>query len=66
MDAMTEEEIELFWRLVNSTTRTNSYDEELMNIILEEAQTYFDDGKPVVDTAKDIEKRVNIYLSEQH
>lgn len=65
MGAMTDEEIELFWKLINSTTRTNTYDEELMNIVLEEAQAYFDDGKPVVDTTKDIEKRVNIYLSEQ-
>lgn len=65
LGAMTEEEIEGFWRLVDSTTRTNSYEEELMNIILEEARAYFEGNKSAVDTAKTIEQRVNLSLSEQ-
>ncbi|MCM1160979.1 MAG: extracellular solute-binding protein [Roseburia sp.] len=65
MGAMTDEEIKAFWRLVDSTARINTYDEELINIIMEEARTYFDGNKSVEDTVKAIEKRVNIYLSEQ-
>lgn len=65
LGAMTEEERELFWELVNSTTKTNTYEEEIMSIILEEARAYFEAHRTAKDTAQAIEERVTLYLSEQ-
>ncbi len=65
LGAMTEEEREIFWELVNSTTKTNTYEEELMNIVLEEAGAYFQAHRTAKDTAQIIEKRITLYLSEQ-
>lgn len=59
------EQIGLFWELLLSIDREWYLDHSLMEIIIEEANAYFYDDKPVEEVAKIIQDRVQTMLSEQ-
>ncbi len=63
--AMTEYEYNVLMDLINSTTSVSRYDENIVNIISEEVQAYFQGQKTVEDTAKMVQSRVKIYVNEQ-
>ena len=63
--AITQEEADQIKALINSVERTASYDENLLNIISEEAAYFFSGEKTVDETADIIQSRMNIYINEQ-
>ena len=63
--AITQDEADQITALVNSVTRTMSYDQNLLNIISEEAAFYFSGEKTVDQTADIIQSRMTIYINEQ-
>ena len=58
------EEKDDFDKMVNSIKKSSSYDTVMMQIILEEAQTYFNGKKSVDEIAKLIQSRCETYMSE--
>ena len=58
------EEKDDFDKMVNSLKKSSSYDTVMMQIILEEAQTYFNGKKSVDEIAKLIQSRCETYMSE--
>ena len=63
--AVTEEQKDIFMELLHSTTKVNSYDENIMNIITEETGAYFAGQKTVDEVVKVIQNRANLYIAEQ-
>lgn len=63
--AVTEEQKNIFMDLLHSTTKVNSYDENIMSIITEETGAYFAGQKTVDEVAKVIQNRANLYIAEQ-
>lgn len=61
---LTQEERDYAVSFVESITEHLSYNEEILNIISEEAAAYFSDQKTVDDVASIIQNRVNIYVNE--
>ncbi len=62
--ALSETEAEQLSRLVKTATTTYSPDNDIYNIIEEEAGAYYEDQKSVEEVASIIQSRVSIYLSE--
>ena len=60
-----QEDIDLIHDLIDRTDKALTIDEDSMNIIMEEAQTYFDGQKSVKKVANIIQKRVTTYVNEQ-
>ena len=60
-----QEDIDLIHDLIDRTDKALTIDEDSMNIIMEEAQTYFDGQKSVKKVADIIQKRVTTYVNEQ-
>ena len=58
------EEIEEFRNLIDSTISYDSYDEQILNIIMEEAAPFFQGQKSVDEVAGIIQSKVSIYISE--
>lgn len=63
--AMTEYEYEAIMDLINSTTSMYRYDDKIIQVLNEETQAYFQGQKSVEDTAKMIQSKVKLYVSEQ-
>ena len=63
--SLTEEQKNIFMDLLHSTTKVNSYDENIMNIITEETGGYFAGQKTVDEVVKVIQNRANLYIAEQ-
>ena len=63
--AVTEEQKNAFMELLHSTTKVNSYDENIMTIITEETGSYFAGQKTVDEVAKVIQNRASLYIAEQ-
>ena len=63
--ALTQEEADMIMELINSTERTADYDDNIMQIIIDEAAGFFAGQKSARDTAAVIQSRVNIYVNEQ-
>lgn len=61
---MTEEEIQEFEEFLFSLNQSAVYNEELMNIINEEAAAYYAGQKSAEEVAKVIQSRVRIYVNE--
>ncbi|MBQ6876530.1 MAG: extracellular solute-binding protein [Lachnospiraceae bacterium] len=61
----TEEKISTWMDYLKSITRADTVDDEVYNVIVEEAGAYFAGQKSVQDVAKTIQGRVWIYLAEQ-
>lgn len=63
--ALTQEDVDQIFEIINGTTRLYTYDEEIMNIVTEEVAAYFAGDKDVAATAAMIQSRVNLYVQEQ-
>lgn len=61
---MTQEEADRFKKELYSFTQVYHYDENLMQIIKEEAGAYFSGQKSAKDVAEIIQRRVQIYVNE--
>ena len=53
------------YELIRSADRVMRVDYDLMNIVLEEADSFFASDKSAAEVAKIIQARVQIYVSEQ-
>ncbi len=62
---MTQEQADEVMDLINRTTSTSDYDQEIMDIITDEAQAFFAGEKTAQETAGMIQSRVNLYVAEQ-
>ena len=61
---LTQEQADAFRDYVNNAAVAGSYDEDIMNIITEEAAAYFAGDKSAAEVADLIQNRVSIYLGE--
>ena len=57
---------ELFYDLVNGCSGTDQASITILNLILSEADAYFDGQRTAKDTAELIQSRVSVYLAEQN
>ncbi|MDE5864803.1 MAG: extracellular solute-binding protein [Lachnospiraceae bacterium] len=62
---LSQEEVDIYVNLINNTKRSNSLDEEMMSIVLEEAQAYFKGRKRLNKTVDIIQSRISTYVNEQ-
>lgn len=67
MDPITDQEIAELKEFILSVDKLNAYfDSDILDIIKEEAEAYFENQKSVDEVASIIQSRVSIYLSERH
>ena len=62
---LTDEQAAKLLNLINSTTRLYSYDDEIMDIISDEAQAFFAGQKTSQQVADNIQSRVRLYVGER-
>ena len=62
--APTQAQLDRFWDLYNAIDHVGSYDQDLMNIITEQAQPYFTGDKSLAETANLIQRRASLYVNE--
>lgn len=62
--AATQEQVDAVTELINSCDRVYSYDNSLLDIILEEASPFFEGQKSAQEAADIIQSRVQIYVNE--
>lgn len=62
---VSQEDVDVFVDLINNTTKVQSYDDEIMNIVYEEAQVYFAGDRKLDETVQIIQERVETYVNEQ-
>lgn len=60
-----QEEADILFELLETAQIPKDYDKKIMNMILEEAESYFTGLKTVEDVARIIQSRVVVYLEEQ-
>lgn len=61
---VTQAEIDQMMQLIHSTTSLYHYDQSLMNIVTEEAASFFSGSKTSAEVASIIQNRAQTYLSE--
>lgn len=62
---VSQKDVDIFVDLMNHTSKKVMFDEDLMDIITEEAQVYFKGEKSLDKTAEIIQKRISTYVNEQ-
>ena len=62
--AATEEEVAEYKTILEGAVTLSSYEEEIMTMITEEVEPFFDGKKSAADVAKIIQGRVKIYVNE--
>lgn len=62
---LSQEEVDMYVNLVNNAKKNDGFDEEIMTIVIEEAQAYFAGKKSLDKTADIIQRRVTTYVNEQ-
>ncbi|MDR2546174.1 MAG: ABC transporter substrate-binding protein [Lachnospiraceae bacterium] len=62
--AATERDIEAVRNLINSADKIRIYDEQIINIVMEEAQYFFSGAKSAEEVADIAENRIRIYVNE--
>lgn len=62
--SVTREEADNIWKVISRIGGVMSYNEQLMNIVTEEAAPYFEGQKSVDEVADIIQSRVKIYVNE--
>lgn len=62
--AATQEQVDMLWDVINTAQPVTGNDRQVLDIILEEAQPYFEGQKSVDEVAQVIQSRVQIYISE--
>lgn len=65
IEPLSQEEIQTYTSLVQSTNKIISYDEKIMEIIKEEAEGYFTGDKELEETVRVIQNRISLYVNEQ-
>lgn len=65
-DALNEEQVRQFRRLVNKAYPDRWFASELINILFEELQPYFDGVKTAEEAAGALDNRVQLYLDERN
>lgn len=63
--AMTKEDVDEFWELLNSIDAVQKYDKDVIDIVLDVSAAYFAGDKSAEECAKLIQNRVSLYMSEQ-
>ncbi len=63
--SMSQAQYDQLMELINSITQISRYDDDILNIINEEAEAYFSGQSTAQDTANMIQSRVKIYVNEQ-
>lgn len=61
---LTQKQVDQFMDLVNSTKKIGGWNEDIMNIIIEESKAYFQGDKGLDETADLIQNRVKTYVNE--
>lgn len=61
---LTDKQAQMYIDLVNNTDKTGEYNDEIGNIITEEAKAYFSGQKGLDETADVIQNRVKTYVNE--
>ncbi len=61
---LTDKQAQMYIDLVNNTDKTGEYNDEIGNIITEEAKAYFSGQKSLDETADIIQNRVKTYVNE--
>lgn len=59
-----EEQLERFWNLYNSISHVTGENDEILDLIIEQAQPYFAGDKSLDETANLIQNRVQLYVHE--
>lgn len=62
--AASQEQVDAFLALVDSADRPYQYHKEIINILMEEAEDYFNGRKSLEDTVAVIQSRASIYVAE--
>ena len=62
----TEEDMEIVINLAKESEQLTYYDEEVMNIILNESSAFIHGNTSASETAKRIQSRVSLYMKEQY
>jgi len=62
--AITQDELARFMNLLDSIDTVYSFDKNIYSIVVEEAGAYFSGDKKVEDITELIQRRVNLYISE--
>ena len=60
----TQADIDYMINLLGSADKLVNYNDSISNIVIEEAQSYFEGQKSAADTAKVIQSRIQIYVNE--
>ena len=61
---ITEKDAEVYRSIIENTHRSYSNDSGMMEIIMEEAGSYFEKGKDAAMVAEVIQNRVSVYVAE--
>lgn len=62
--AVTQEEADSIWNVIEQIGGVATYNEELLNIVTEEAAPFFEGQKTVDEVADIIQSRIKIYVNE--
>lgn len=62
---LSQEDVDIYVDLIEHTTKRAVIDEEMLNIVYEEAQVYFEGVKSLDETADIIQNRISTYVNEQ-
>ena len=60
----TQEEVDMVYRLIDAARPASGTSQEIMNIIIEEAEAFFQGQKTADEVAPIIQSRVSVYVSE--
>ncbi len=63
--AVTQEQADRIVALIDSVSSVVNFDENILDVVKEEAASYFSGAKSAEEVAKLIQSRVNIYVNEQ-
>lgn len=64
LEPFTQAEVDQICEFIYTVDRTSYYNEEIFNIIMEEAEGFFSGQKTVQDVAGIIQSRAQIYVDE--
>jgi hypothetical protein len=64
MEPLTEAEAAYFLNMIDDLQKSRLRYDDVMDIILEEAQSYFSTDQPVEQVAAAVQDRVTLYLEE--
>ena len=63
--ALTEDQVQQIRELILTTTKVADYDQEILDIVKEQAAPYFAGQKTAEEVAKLVQSKANIYVNEQ-